>query len=100
VEDDVPFIPDARTLRRVRLLTLQTSAGPLDVLVEREGFPPYAHLRRDADRVDVGGFAVLVAALDDLIAMKRAAGRDKDLLAVDELEAIRDLRARGIGEGP
>jgi predicted nucleotidyltransferase len=82
VEDDVPFVP---------------AAGPLDVLVKPDGCPPYERLRRRADRMDVGGFAVLVASIDDLIAMKRAAGRDKDLLAVEELNAIRDLRSRGIG---
>jgi predicted nucleotidyltransferase len=97
VEDDVPFVPDARTLRQIQLLTLQTSAGPLDLLVPPDGSPPYERLRRGADRMDVGGFAVLVASLDDLIAMKRAGGRDKDLVAVEELETIRDLRARGIG---
>jgi hypothetical protein len=97
VEDDVPLVPDARTLRQMQLLTLQTSAGPLDLLVRPDGSPPYERLRRGADRVDVGGFAVLVASLDDLIAMKRAVGRDKDLLAIEELETIRDLRARGIG---
>jgi Nucleotidyl transferase of unknown function (DUF2204) len=99
VEDDVPFVPDAGTLRQVQLPTLQTFAGPLDLLVQPDGSPPYEHLRRGADRVDVGGFAVLVASVDDLIAMKRATGREKDLLAVDELETIRDLTARGIGPG-
>jgi predicted nucleotidyltransferase len=99
VEDDMPFVPDARTLRQLQLLTLQTSAGPLDLLVRPDGSPPYERLRRGAERMDVGGFAVQVASLDDLIAMKRAVGRDKDLLAVEELETIRDLRARGIGPG-
>lgn len=97
VEEEVPFVPDAQTLRQIQLLTLQTSAGPLDLLARPDGSPPYERLRRGADRLDVGGFAVLVASLDDLIAMKRAVGRDRDLLAVEELETIRDLRARGIG---
>jgi hypothetical protein len=39
---------------------------------------------------------VLVASVDDLIRMKRAAGRPKDLLAVEELGALRDeLSDRG-----
>lgn len=92
VKEDVPFVPDAATLRRVSVLTLDTPDGPLDVLVEPSGAPPYELLRRRAERLDLGGFAVLVASLDDLIAMKRAAGRAKDLLVVDELEAIRRLR--------
>jgi hypothetical protein len=34
---------------------------------------------------------VPVASLHDLIAMKRAAGRRKDLLVVEELAALRDV---------
>jgi predicted nucleotidyltransferase len=94
VADEVPFVPDAATLRRVRLLTLETSAGPLDVQAEPAGCPPYARLRRNAERVDLGGYAVLIASVEDLIGMKRAAGRPKDLIAVEELEAIARLRPR------
>ena len=88
VAGDVPFVPDERTLRRVELLTLDTSAGPLDLLARPPGAPPYETLRRRARRVDVGGLAILVASIDDLLAMKRAAGRAKDLADVEELEAI------------
>ena len=96
VTEEVPFVPDERTLRHVELLTLETSAGPLDVMTRPDGAPPYEVLRRNAERVDVDGFAVLVASIEDLIAMKHAAGRDKDKLAVRELEAIRRLRATGL----
>jgi len=94
VGEDVPFVPDARTLRQVELLTLVTSLGELDVLARPAGAPPYPELRRNADRYDLGGFNVSVASVDDLIAMKLAAGRTKDLLDVEELEAIKRLRHR------
>lgn len=93
VEDEIPFVPDAATLRNVQLLTLTTSAGWLDVHRDVEGAPAYERLRRNANRVDLGGFSVLVAAPEDMIAMKRVAGRPQDLADIAELEAI--LRLRG-----
>lgn len=94
VADEVPFVPDAATLRRVELLTLSTSAGELDLLAQPPGAPDYNSLRRRASRVDIGDFHVLVSSIEDLIAMKRAGGRNKDLADIDELEAIRRLGAR------
>lgn len=41
--------------------------------------------------MDLGGFQVAVADLEDLIRMQRAAGRPKDLAAVEHLAALRDL---------
>ena len=82
------------TLRQVELLTLVTSLGELDVLARPPGAPAYEDLRRNADRYDLGGFNVSVASIDDLIAMKQSAGRAKDLLDVEELEAIKRLRHR------
>ncbi|HUA47491.1 MAG TPA: nucleotidyltransferase [Solirubrobacteraceae bacterium] len=94
VEEDVPFVPDTRTLRQVELLTLVTTLGELDVLSRPLGAPTYEELRRNADRYDLGGFNVSVASVDDLIAMKQTTGRAKDLLDIEELEAIKRLRHR------
>jgi hypothetical protein len=93
VDAPVPFVPDAATLRRIELLTLVTSQGELDLLSRPTGSPGYQALRRHADRFDLDGFTVLVASIDDLIAMKARAGRRKDLAAIEELEAIKRLRA-------
>lgn len=95
--EDVPFTPDERTLRRTEVLTMETAAGELDILAKPAGSPGYESLRRTADRFELGGFSVLVASIDDLIRMKLAAGRLKDQAAVDELQAIRRLRALADG---
>jgi hypothetical protein len=92
VTDDVPVVPDGRTWRHTRALTLNTPDGPLDVLAEPDGSRGYARLRAGAITATVGGADVRIAGLDDLISMKKAAGRRKDEIYIEELEAIRRLR--------
>jgi hypothetical protein len=93
VTDDIPFVPDGQTLRRTRMLTLDTSDGPLALLAEPDGASSYAGLRANAIEATVSGATVRIAGLEDLLAMKKAAGRPKDRIYVEELEAIRRLRA-------
>ena len=94
VHEDVPFVPDARTLRQVSLLTLETDAGWLDLLAEPPGGPPYATLRANAAELDLGGFHIRVADIDDMIKMKNTAGRLQDLADIDELITIKRLRQK------
>jgi predicted nucleotidyltransferase len=91
VAEAVPFVPDGRTLRHAQVLTLDTSHGPLDVLAAPSGFPGYDALRERAEEVEFRGIRTRIASLEDLVAMKRAAGRPKDLIAVEELEAIQRI---------
>ncbi len=92
VENDLPFVPDAATLEKVDLLTLETIAGWLDVHRRPAGAPPYASLKKRAEVVDFDGYEIRVASPADLQAMKRAAGRPQDLMDLDYLEAIIRLR--------
>ena len=93
IEEEVPFVPDERTLRHVSLLTLDTDAGWLDLLAQPPGAPQYAELRARAAELDLDGLTIRVADIDDLIAMKKVAGRLQDRADIDELEAIKHLRA-------
>jgi hypothetical protein len=94
VDEDVPFVPDGRTLRGIDILTLTTDAGWLDLQRSPSGAPAYGELRARANRVEVDGMGVLVASLDHLASMKRAAGRPVDQIDLEEIEVIRSLRAR------
>lgn len=89
VENDLPFVADARTLAGIQLLTLETPLGWLDVHRQVAGVSSYERLRDRAQRVTLDGVAVLVASVDDLLAMKRAAGRTQDHLDIEALEAIK-----------
>lgn len=94
IDEDVPFVPDAHTLRRTQMLTLTTREGDLDLLVDPPGSPGYAALRRRADVIDLAGASVRIASVEDLISMKRAAGRPQDTIDIESLEIARS-RLRG-----
>jgi Nucleotidyl transferase AbiEii toxin, Type IV TA system len=94
IDEDVPFVPDARMLRRTQMLTLTTRDGDLDLLVNPPGAPGYAALRRRADVIELAGASIRVASVEDLISMKRAAGRPQDQIDVESLEIARS-RLRG-----
>ncbi|HVW18541.1 MAG TPA: nucleotidyl transferase AbiEii/AbiGii toxin family protein [Solirubrobacteraceae bacterium] len=88
VGEDVPFVPDGRTLRGTRILTLDSDAGQIDLLVEPPGAPAYAELKARAFTATPHGIEVLVASLEDMLSMKRAAGRGPDTIDVQALEVI------------
>ena len=86
----VPFQIDARSLAAVRSLTLTTDAGDLDLLAAPAGTEGFDDLARMAKATNLDGLTVLVSDIDDLIRMKRAAGRPKDLIELEVLGALRD----------
>lgn len=90
VTDNVPFVADARTLRAGDLFTLATNAGDLDLLGTPAGAPSFDELERAASSLELGDVRVRVASINDLIAMKRAAGRPKDLVEIEILGALRE----------
>ena len=81
---------DRPALRASDLLTLRTRYGDLDLLARPEPGLDYQQIRSRAVRFSFDGLEVWIAALSDIIAMKRAAGRPKDLLAIEHLGALRE----------
>lgn len=89
---DAPPMPplDPRTLRAGSLFTLDTAYGPFDLLANPDPGFDFETLRRSAVQVDFLGMPLWFASLDDLIAMKRAAGRPKDRIELEVLGALRE----------
>lgn len=72
--------------------SLDTAAGPVDVLFVLEPWGTYDELQPRSEAVPAFGVAIPVVSLDDLIALKRALGRPKDLRVAVELDDLRRQR--------
>ena len=92
VPEPVAFRLKARTLKAGLNFTFDTKYGPFDCLGAASGSFDYEQLIRNADAMNLVGTTVSVASLDDLIRMKRAAGRNKDLIEIENLSALREVR--------
>lgn len=90
MDEEAPFVLDARTLSAGGSFTFVTDVGDLDILAVPAGVDGYEGLVQAAIPIDLGGVVVKVCTLDDLIAMKIAAARPKDLIEVEVLSALRD----------
>ena len=89
---DAPPMPplDARTLLGGAVFTLNSRFGRFDLLANPDPGLDHDALRRNAMKVEPFGIPALAAGLDDLIAMKRAAGRPKDRVELEILGALRE----------
>lgn len=84
----VPFSPEG--LDEGGNWALRTSRGRIDVMQSVAGVASYAGLRSDALAVELSDVGrILFAGYDDLVAMKRAAGRPDDRR---DLERLREAR--------
>lgn len=72
------------------LVAIETDLGRLDIVQGLDGVPAYEELQSRATRAEILGVTVAVCSIDDLKAMKRAAGRTRDLADIEDLEAAND----------
>ena len=96
----LPFVWDERTLRNGTVFTLETEIGEIDLLAEVLGVGGFDDVRRHS--VPVAAFEREFAVLDlpGLVSAKRAAGREKDLSALPELEGLLEARERFDQDAP
>ncbi len=88
-----PLARSAEDLTASSDVSLWTDLGRLDVIWDVPGVGSWPDVKIAAEPIDLGdGDTCLVLSLEALIASKRAIGRTRDLLAVEELEEIRRRR--------
>ena len=76
---------DAQMLPRATLWQLATRHGDIDVLHDAPGADPFPQLSKRALLITLGDHPIPIASRDDLIKMKRAAGRPVDLADIAAL---------------
>jgi hypothetical protein len=94
------FPIEPRFLGDVDSWTLTTRYGPLDLLFAPTGTAGYEDLRRAAHEAELApGVNVFVASLPDVIRMKQASARPKDLAQLPALrQTLEVIRRREAGE--
>ena len=93
--EKLPFTKDQVERGGIKNLYLSMDWGQLDCLGEIKGLGDYEDCLALSEVVNLDGTQVRVLTLDALITAKRAMGRPRDLHAVLELEAIREMRRAG-----
>jgi len=89
----LPFQFDLPTLRNGLNFTLTTTLGDIDLIGEITGTGSYAALLPLSDSLNVMGAQCMCVRLEELIHLKKSAGRPKDLQALAELRSIAQERA-------
>jgi hypothetical protein len=97
--ETVDFPVDAGFLGQGASWTLETADGlAFDLVFEPAGTSGYPDLAQDAAILDLGeGLLVAVASVRDLIRMKQAAGRPKDIAQIPALEATLEQQRKHRG---
>jgi hypothetical protein len=86
--EHLPFIWDEATRRNGSVFKLITDLGEIDLLGEVLGLGSYAEVKSRSIVVEAYGCRISTLDLRGLIQAKRAAGRDKDMYALAELESL------------
>ncbi|HKO38367.1 MAG TPA: DUF6036 family nucleotidyltransferase [Solirubrobacterales bacterium] len=68
-------------------VAIETDLGRLDVVQGLDGVPSFEELRSRATEAEILGSKVWVCSREDLRAMKKAAGRTRDLADIEDLDA-------------
>ena len=85
---DLPFVWDEATLRHGTVFTLSTDLGGIDLLAEVSGLGVFEDVKAHSVLLQAFDRSVWTLDLPSLIRAKRAAGREKDLLILPELESL------------
>ncbi len=85
------FLDHPRSIAGINNIYLQTDLGVLDVLSETQPAGNFQQLKSRAVELAIYGHKCKIIAIEDLIKIKEAMKRPKDLQAAEELRVIAKL---------
>ncbi|HZL05503.1 MAG TPA: hypothetical protein VFE45_08805, partial [Coriobacteriia bacterium] len=91
-EVEIPVADPERLAIAAIVPPLMTRHGEIHILKQPKGARPFDEMRERALVVDLDGNEIAIVSLDDLIRMKRAAGRPGDL---DDIAALAEVERMG-----
>ena len=83
-------VPTATLLASSDQWHLITPHGPLDIVTLPAHLGPFADMRARAHEIPLGDLSIPIAHREDLLEMKRTAGRPQDLADIRLLESLDD----------
>lgn len=83
----------AALLRSGERALITTQLGDLDVVQGIDGVLPYDELRASAIDIEIADVSIAICALEHLRTMKRSAGRPRDLVDLEDLDASQPPQA-------
>lgn len=87
------FLKHPECLENIKNLYLASDLGSLDILSYVDGVGDFERVRQKALTISLFGKDCKVISIDDLISSKKNVGRDKDRIAVKELEEIKRIQS-------
>jgi hypothetical protein len=87
-EQTVSFLEAPKNLSTQQDFHLSTDLGILDIITHVKGVGDYYDVLRKSETMQLFAGSCCIISIDDLIKSKKALGRHRDLVVVEELEAI------------
>ncbi|MEW6202170.1 MAG: hypothetical protein AB1546_09355 [bacterium] len=89
---DLPFTFDEKTLEIGLNFPLSTDAGYIDLIGEVSGLGNYDEVLKYSEKLQIYDMECYFLTIEGLIKNKKVAGKEKDLRAVIELEALLQIK--------
>jgi len=84
------FLQYPEDVSGIKNLYLETDLGVLDIISHVEAVGNFYDVLKNAHKIELYSGECYVISIDDLIKSKKSLGRHRDLIVVEELEAIKN----------